>query len=167
MRKYFTLSLLAIIGFTAINCTDRNNDPIVQDNDTYSQMRDITGTMNTSNNFTITQGIDIGTTDVVLVYRNINSDNNNGVVWQLLPKTEYLSLGRELDYNFLFDTKNVEIFTDANFDRTTFTPAENAQYLSNQRFRIVLVPASSTKNSNLNYEDYQSVIKFYNIPDRK
>ncbi len=78
-----------------------------------------------------------------------------------------MSGGRELDYNFLFDAANVEIYTEANFDQATFTTAEANQYLNNQRFRIVLVPASAGKNTNVNYSDYQSVIKYYNIPDRK
>ncbi|HAI80078.1 MAG TPA: hypothetical protein DCL65_03485, partial [Chryseobacterium sp.] len=77
-----------------------------------------------------------------------------------------LSNGRELDYNFLFDTANIEIYTEANFDQATFTAAEATQYLNNQRFRIVLVPASQGKNAGVNYSDYNSVIKFYNIPDR-
>jgi hypothetical protein len=85
----------------------------------------------------------------------------------MIPKTEYLSGGRELDYNFLFDQSNVEIYTEANFDQATFTTAEANSYINNQRFRIVLVPASKGKNANLDYSDYNSVIKFYNIPDRK
>ena len=164
MKKYFGLLLLAIFAFTAITCTDRNEDVVATD--TYPKMRDITGTLNASNQFTITQGIDIAQTDVVLVYRNINSNNSNSAVWQLLPKTEFVGSGRELDYNFLFDNQNVEIYTEANFDQTLFTPTEAGKYLINQRFRIVLVPASSTKNSGLKYEDYNSVVKFYNLPVR-
>ena len=166
MKNYFTILLLAIFGFLAVSCTDRNNDVLAEDNDTYPMMRDITGTLNSGNDYTINQGIDIKSTDVVLVYRNINSGSGGSAVWQLLPKTEFLTGGRELDYNFLFDTKNVEIYTEANFDQATFTAAEATTYLNNQRFRIVLVPASQGKNINVDYSDYNSVIKFYNIPDR-
>ena len=161
MKNYFTILLLAIFGFLAVSCTDRNDD-----DDTYPMMRDITGTFNSGNSYTISQGINITSTDVVLVYRNINSGSSGSAVWQLIPKTEYLTGGRELDYNFLFDTANIEIYTEANFDQTTFTAAEATQYLNNQRFRIVLIPASQGKNANVNYNDYNSVIKFYNIPDR-
>lgn len=166
MKNYFTILLLALFGFLAVSCTDRNNDVLAEDNDTYPMMRDITGTLNSGNDYTINQGIDIKSTDVVLVYRNINSGSGGSAVWQLLPKTEFLTGGRELDYNFLFDTKNVEIYTEANFDQATFTAAEATTYLNNQRFRIVLVPASQGKNINVDYSDYNSVIKFYNIPDR-
>lgn len=166
MKNYFTILFIAIFGFLAVSCTDRNDEVLVDDNDTYPMMRDITGTFNSGNSYTISQGINIASTDVVLVYRNINSGSSGTAVWQLLPKTEYLSNGRELDYNFLFDTANIEIYTEANFDQATFTAAEATQYLNNQRFRIVLVPASQGKNADVNYSDYNSVIKFYNIPDR-
>lgn len=164
MKKLFTLALLATISFTAITCTDRNEDIVATD--TFPKMRDVTGTLNSANQYTITQGINIADTDVVLVYRNINSNSNLSAVWQLLPKTEFLGSGRELDYNFLFDAQNVEIYTEANFDQATMTPAENGKYLTNQRFRVVLVPASSTKTTPVNYEDYNSVIRYYNIPDK-
>lgn len=164
MKNLLTLALLATFSFTAINCSDRNDDVVTTD--TYSKMRDVTGTLNAANQYTISQGIDIAESDVVLVYRNINSNSNQSAVWQLLPKTEFVGGTRELDYNFLFDSQNVEIYTEANFDQALFTPTEAGQYLINQRFRIVLVPASPTKNASVNYEDYKSVIQFYNIPDR-
>lgn len=166
MKKYFSILLLAIFGFVAFSCNDRDDNVIIDDNDTYSVMTDITANFNSGNNYTVTQGINIPSTDVVLVYRNINSGNNNGTAWQLIPKTEFLGNGRELDYNFLFDTQNVEIYTEANFDQTTLTSGEAGTYLNNQRFRIVLIPASQGRNAGLDYSDYQSVIKFYNIPDR-
>ncbi len=167
MKKYFTVLLLAIFGLIAFSCNDRNDDVVINDQDTYPKMTDITGSFNSGNEYTISQGISIANTDVVLVYRNINSGNSNGTVWQLLPKTEFLDGGRELDYNFLFDTSRIEVFTEGNFDQATVSAAEATTYLNNQRFRLVLVPASQGKNANLDYSDYNSVIKFYNIPDRK
>lgn len=168
MKKYFTILLVAMVGFVAFSCEDRNNDVVTTDNDTYPVMKDITGTLNGANNYTISQGLAIAGTDVVLVYRNINSDSpGTSAVWQLLPKTEFVGAGRELDYNFLFDSSKVEIYTEANFDQALFTPVEANQYITNQRFRIVLIPASQGKNAQVDYSDYNSVIKFYNIPDRK
>lgn len=166
MKKYFSILLLAIFAFVAFSCDDRDDSVLVDDNDTYPVMADITGNFNAGNSYTINQGIDIASSDVVLVYRNINSGNSGTPAWQQIPKTEFLSNGRELDYNFLFDSQNVEIYTEANFDQATFTSAEATSYLNNQRFRIVLIPASQSKNANVNYSDYESVIKFYNIPDR-
>ncbi|TXF76334.1 hypothetical protein [Chryseobacterium sp.] len=164
MKNYLTIFLLAIFSIAAVSCTDRNDEVIVEDNPVL--MRDVTGTLNSTNSYTLTQGIDIATSDVVLVYRNINSNTTASAVWQLLPKTEFLSAGRELDYNFLFDATAIEIYTESNFDQTTMTAAEANKYQNNQRFRIVLIPASAGRNANVDYNDYQSVIKFYNIKDK-
>lgn len=157
---------MAIFSVVAVSCTDRNDDVVVQDNPYTPLMLDVNANLTLANDFTVLQGVTLNSTDVVLVYRNINSNSTSAAAWQLLPKTEFLSNGRELDYNFLFNTQNVEIYTEANFDQTLLTANEAAQYLMNQRFRIVIVPAKQGKNANLKYEDYQSVIKFYNIPDR-
>lgn len=167
MKKYFTLMMLAIFGFAVISC-DRNDDPIVQDNDTYSTMRDVTGSFTNANSFAFTQGINIANTDVVLVYRKLSD------AWQLIPKSVYLPnltgypTGRTFDYNYVFDSQNVQIrIDDPTFNLTTeITPAEVGQYLSNQKFRIVLIPASEGKNAAVDYNDYQSVIKYYKIKDR-
>ncbi|WP_162989946.1 hypothetical protein [Chryseobacterium sp. 6424] len=165
MKKYLSIMLLALLAIFVASCDDRDDSV---DNDTYPLMRDITGSFNAGNSYTITQGIDISTNDVVLVYRNINSGNSNGAVWQLIPKTEYLGNNNELDYNYLFDSRNIEIYTEANFDQATLSATEANTYLNNQRFRIVLVPANQAKNANANikYTDYQSVLQYYNIPDR-
>ncbi|MBS1573249.1 MAG: hypothetical protein JST62_12705 [Bacteroidetes bacterium] len=167
MKKYFFLSALAVFSLSTIVSCERTTDVVqAQDNDTYSQMKDVTGTLNATNSYTISQNISILSTDVVLVYRNINSNTNGGKVWQLLPKTSYLSGGRELDYNFLFNTQKVEIFTEANFDQSTMTSTEKDTYLNNQTFRIVLVPASN-KNANVDYNDYNAVVKYFNLKEPK
>ncbi|NML57862.1 hypothetical protein [Chryseobacterium cheonjiense] len=167
MKKFFPILLLAFVSLFIFSCD--NNDDVVGDGDTYSQMRDVTGNFTSANSYAFTQGINIASTDVVLVYRNL------GAAWQLIPKMEYLPnvtgmpTGREFQYNFVFDTQNVQIrIDDENFNLATgLTSAEANQYLNNQRFRIVLVPASGSKNSNVNYEDYNSVIKYYNLDDSK
>lgn len=168
MKKYITLALIAIFTFSMIGCNDRNDDVIVQDNDTYPIMKDVTGSFTNANNFAFTQGINIANTDVVLVYRKLSD------AWQFIPKSVYLPnvtgypTGRTFDYNFVFDSQNVQIrVDDPTFNLTTeLSTAEVSQYLTNQTFRIVLIPASQGKNSTVDYSDYESVIKFYNIPDR-
>lgn len=167
MKKYVFLSALAAFSLTTLVSCERTTEYVQeQDNDTYSQMKDVIGTFNSTNGYTLTQGISIYNTDVVLVYRNINSNTSGGKVWQLLPKTSFLSGGRELDYNFLFNTNTVEIFTEANFDQSTMTSSEKDTYLNNQMFRIVLVPASG-KNANIDYNDYNAVVKYFNLKEPK
>ncbi len=170
MKKYFLLSALSVFSLGALqSCVDDriDDDPYYQDQDTYAVMRDVNGTLSAGNNYTISQNINIPSTDVVLVYRNINSNSTSGIVWQQIPKTEYLAGGRELDYNFLFNTEAVEIYSEANFDQTTMTPAEAGQFLQNQRFRIVLVPASQGKIAGLDYSDYNAVVKHFNLKEPK
>ena len=46
--------------------------------------------------------------------------------------------------------------------------AEMAQYLTNQTFRIVLIPADPAKNANKpDYNDYNAVVKYYNLKEPK
>ena len=117
MKKYFTLMVLAIFGGLLMMSCEMNEvvDRDIQDNDTYPVMKDVTGTFSSTNNYALDQAIDIPSSDVVLVYRNINSNSSASAIWQLLPKTFYLSDNRELDYNFIFDTKRVQVRTEANF----------------------------------------------------
>lgn len=167
--------ILAIFGgLFMISCERVSEVPVsepVQDNDTYSVMKDITGTFGVSDKYAINQDITIQNTDVVVVYRNVNSNsNNNTPSWQLLPKTYYLTTdNRELDYNFVFNTQSVKITTEANFDQSTMTPQEKATYLNNQTFRIVLVPASKANRTSakVDYEDYNAVVKYYNLKEPK
>ncbi|WP_336690869.1 MULTISPECIES: hypothetical protein [unclassified Chryseobacterium] len=168
MKKILPILIMAFVSLFIFSC-DNSNDTVTQDNDTYSKMRDVTGSFTSANSYAFTQGINIQSTDVVLVYRNL------GAAWQLIPKMEYIpnSTGmpnnREFQYNFVFDSQNVQIrIDDENFNLATgLTTAEANQYLNNQKFRIVLVPASGSKNSGVNYEDYNSVVKYYNLDDSK
>lgn len=177
MRKFFPIILMALASTFAVSC-DNNDDVIVQDNQAnVTKVRDVTANFNSGNNFTVSQGINIQNTDVVLVYRNINSNGGGGAVWQLIPKTFYLqdvtgfATGRELDYNFDFTTGNmgdVEIRTEANFNQSNqLSTTEVSRYLTNQVFRIVLITAYANKSATapVDYSDYNSVIKYYNLDD--
>ncbi|SIR18208.1 hypothetical protein [Chryseobacterium sp. RU33C] len=178
MKKILLFLFLGAVGFTAYSC-DNNDDVVVQgtDYDTISQMKDITGTFSNSGNYTISQGLNIPTTDVVLVYRLVA-----GNVWQQIPKSVYIPdvnnkpTNRVFDYNFVFNTQNIEIrIDDENFNLPTdLTSGEIATYLNNQTFRIVLVPANATgvggaknKQASVDYSDYNAVVKYYNLDESK
>lgn len=167
MKKFLPILLLAFVSLFIFSCD--NNDDNHVDSDTVAVMKDATGTF-TANDFTLIMDINIQSTDVVLVYRKI------GNFWQIIPKTYYLDnvqnlpTGRELDYNFDFSTKEVRIKTTANFNQSTqITAAEVNQYLANQTFRVVLVPANPTgqhsKKAPVDYSDYNAVVKYYNLND--
>ncbi|AZA53219.1 hypothetical protein [Chryseobacterium sp. G0201] len=170
MKKFLPILLLAFVSLFIFSCD--NDDDVIQgqDSDTVAVMKDATGTFSSGNNFTLGLDINIASTDVVLVYKRV------GNVWQIIPKTYYLDdvqnlpTGRELDYNFDFTSQDVEIRTTANFNQATqMTSAETNQYLVNQTFRIVLVPANAagkaSKSAGLDYKDYNAVVKYYNLND--
>ncbi|MFC7346831.1 hypothetical protein ACFQO9_08910 [Chryseobacterium zhengzhouense] len=175
MRKFFPILMLAFVSFFTYSCD--NNDDVIVDNTQpyeYPQMKDFTGSLNSSNNFTLSVPINIPATDVVLVYRNVGSGSGTNAVWQLIPKTYYLDdnisfpADRELDYNFDFTTLDVEITSRANFNQATqMTAAETNMYLNNQIFRVVLIPTVAGKNANaVDHSDYNAVIKYYNLNDQ-
>lgn len=178
MKKILLFLFLGTVGFTAYSC-DNSDDTVVQgvDYDTISQMKDITGSFSSNGNYTISQGLDIPNTYVVLVYRLVA-----GNVWQQIPKSVYLPdvagkpTNRVFDYNFVFNSQNVEIrIDDENFNLPTdLTSGEISTYLSNQTFRIVLVPANGSgiggaknKQANVDYSDYNAVVKYFNLDESK
>ena len=167
MKKILPFLFLAFVSLFIFSCDNKDDS----DSDTYSRMRDITGSFTNGNGYAFTQGININQTDVVLVYRAA------GNAWQQIPKSVYLPnsgtlpTNRVFDYNFVFDSQNVQIrIDDQNFDLgTQMTSAETTDYLNNQRFRLVLVPAQSSKNATggVDYSDYNAVVKYYNLDETK
>lgn len=163
MKKYILLSALSVISLGAvISCSDDSNN-IVEDRDTYSTVYDITGNFvkGTDGIYAISRNFNnaIPNTDVILVYR-LKEMSGGQPVWQQIPRTLYLDQG-ELDYDFDFTKSDIKLMAGGNYDIST-TPA----YLNNQTFRVVFVPAAAGKNANVDYSDYNSVVRFYNINDR-
>lgn len=169
MKNLFSYVILAVLALTLFSC--RNNDSTPVDNDTYPKAIDIqenfvNSTGSTANylygihkNFTSP----LGPNDVVLIYRQ---DNSSGTaVWKLLPKSYFFTQGT-LDYHFDFTRNDIQIYADADFNMTTMAAPFQNIYLNGQIFRVVLIPASG-KNANVNYEDYESVIRFYKIDESK
>lgn len=166
--------VLAIFGGLLMMSCERvvDNGPI-QDNDTYSSVYDITENFVKSGTSNSLYGINkefktaLYNSDVVLVYRQ-DGTSSGSPVWKLLPKTYYLTQG-ELDYNFDFSKYDVQIYADANFDLAAQDAAFKNAYLNNQKFRVVIVPASfgNRTSSSVNREDYNAVIKYYKLDDSK
>lgn len=182
MRKILPLILLAGVGFLTYSCDNSSNDPVVVpnpnpnpvDNDTFPIMKDLTGTFTATDKYVLNADINIQTTDVVLVYRKA------GNAWQQIPKTVYVDPStsaspRKFDYNFVFDNKTVQVrIDDPNFSLGSMSQAEVNNYLTNQTFRIVLVPADPAKkaartssSSSVDFGDYNAVVKYYNIDESK
>ncbi len=170
MKKYFMLALVGLFSFgTMVSCDDRNDDVLVQDNDTYSVVLDINNVDFTMEPGNMQSGTIIRSftqplvgTDVVLIYRKAGTAQDGSPVWQSIPRSVYFE-DNILDYDFDFSKNDIHIYADGNYNLSTVP-----EYVKSQTFRVVLVPASAgAKNANVDYTDYQSVIKFYKINDSK
>lgn len=162
MKKLFPFFALSVFTLMAISCTS-DDDYISVDYDTYPVAYDlnnvnfelINGIYQTSRTFTNP----MYETDMLLIYKSIGSTDNGYPIWQQIPITFYLDGGHELDYNFDFTRYDFVIYAGGTFDLTA-TP-----YIQNQTFRVLIIPASYGRNSEVNFEDYQSVVDYYQIDD--
>lgn len=166
MKKIIPFLMLAFVSVFTVSC-DNDDDVQYVDNDTYAGVIEITRNFqyNTAEDvYFINQSISMEPSDMALVYRLKDQSGTNDV-WEQIPKTVYFNNGNEIDYDFDFTKNDVQIYIGANYDLSTTT-----QYLNNQTFRIVLVPAGFLNKGAkppVDYSDYNAVIKYYNINDSK
>ena len=183
MKKIIAAAVLVGLTFTAVSC-DRNNDTVVQttDNDTYSQVLEITNTDFTLNNKELkiarTFNKPIMQSDQVLIYRLIGQSGGNDV-WQMIPRTAYVpNTNYQVDYDFEFTVNGVTVFAGGNFDRTSTAtiPTQVTPFIKGQTFRVVLLPGYFPKSTstngtnsvaNVDKSDYNAVIKAYHIDESK
>ncbi len=168
MKKKITL-ILAIIGMITLqSCTVNDNGHEPQDDkDTISEvfeLKNVNFGVDGNNQYSIYRKLtpQIYASDVILIYRLSGTIDNNTPIWQPIPRTLYLTQG-ELDYDFDFSKEDFTIYAGGSYD-LTLTPS----YLSNQTFRIVIVPASFSNKSATTASlpmDYESVIKRFNIKE--
>ncbi len=149
--------LLAVVGmFSFQGCTTSDDF----DEDTISEvfeLKNIDFDYNVDDGFNIFQTLtpNIFSSDVVLIYRLSGTIDSNTPIWQLIPRTIYLSNGRELDYDFDFSKEDFTIYARGNYN-LELTP----EYLDDQTFRIVIVPGSfSTSINKNNYNEVISALK--------
>lgn len=167
MKKYFSLLFAAVLAMFLFSCDNSTTNPVA-DNDTYSTTYDITDNFKVDNNgsYVINRTFNtaIPASDVILVYRKSGTDNGNSV-WQQIPRTLYLTEG-DLDYDFDFTRADVQIYAGGTIDFANQTTAFKNKYLNGQTFRIVVVPSAAGK-ANVDYSDYNAVIKYFGIDDSK
>lgn len=153
--------MIAFIGLFMLSCDNRDEIINNPDSDTYSVVIDLNNVnfQNTGSGYFISRTFQntLFDSDVVLIYRQDGTTSNGSPVWQLIPRTLYLPQG-ELDYDFDFSKFDIKIYADGTYD-LALTP----QYINNQSFRVVIVPASFKTTVDLN--DYDAVIKAYGIDD--
>ena len=157
--------LIAMLGTatTFVSCTNDDDDQVYHDQDTIAQVYEIKNV-----NFDLVDGAHeiyrqfqtpLYGSDMVLVYRQSAVSNGNPV-WELMPKTMYLADGNEVDYTFDFSKEDVYIYAGGTFD------IANTEYVRNQTFRVVVVPATLGRGTTtVNYSDYNSVMQYYYLTD--
>lgn len=115
-----------------------------------------------ANNWFVTYGLNptILTTDNILVYELVNT-NNNIDAWSLLPQIYYFDAG-QAQYNFNFSYDQFSLFLDADFDMNLLPTS----FTQNKVFRIVIIPGYTAKAaSEINFENYNEVIERFKIDD--
>jgi hypothetical protein len=167
MKKIITL--LAVVGmFSLQGCTvsdglpgpqgPQGEDGLIAE---VFELKNVSFTYNANDGYTIYQKLtpNIYASDVILIYRLSGSINSNTPIWQLIPRTLFLSQG-ELDYDFDFSKEDFTIYAGGNYN-LALTP----QYLNNQTFRIVIVPGSFSVS--LNKYNYLEVMSALNIKENQ
>lgn len=101
----------------------------------------------------------IGNSDVVLVYRLAGVDSStNEDIWEPMPATYDLDSGT-IKYNTDFSVSSIAFYLDANFDVNVLAQ----QYSLNQYFRIVILKGFDNSANRVDFRDYNSVVKRYNV----
>ena len=158
IMKKITL-VLAFIGMITLQGCSEDNDTISE----VFELRNVNFGFNPNDGYTIYRTLNpqISPSDVILIYRLSGLINSSTPIWQAIPRTLYLPQG-ELDYDFDFSSIDFTIYAGGDYD-IGLTPS----YLTNQTFRIVIVPGFFSKNSTLDFNDYNAVIEAFNIDDSK
>lgn len=158
--KKITL-LFAFIGMITLQSCTVNEVQNTQDNDTISQVFEVTRSFNSANGFTanVTFPYTIYSSDMVLVYR-LSGVYQGADVWKLLPETYYFNDGTlDFRYDFDFTKYDAQIYMDG-YD----LPGVSAAYRTNQVFRIVIIPAGFlNKNSFSDYSNYNKTLEAFHI----
>lgn len=169
MKKFFSLMLLVCAGWFAFSCDDDDDDNnYVEVQVDYPTVYDlnVNFSFNTTDGWNYYQKFNqpLLDQDYVTIFRQ-SGTSNGAIVWQQIPRTLYLAEG-ELDYDFDFTKFDFLIYAGGTYDLST-TP----QYLNNQKFRVVLVPAvfggKPTNLADLSKMSYEEIIAKYNIDDSK
>lgn len=158
--------LFAFIGMIALqSCTGPQGDKGPQTIAEVFELRNIDLDFVNTKEYNVSQLLNpqLYPADVLLIYRLSGIINSSTPIWQQIPRTLYLTEG-ELDYDFDFSQQDFVITARGTYD-LALTPS----YITNETFRIVIVPGylSNRMSSKVDYSDYNAVIKTFNIDDSK
>ncbi|MDR2122562.1 MAG: hypothetical protein LBP34_05490 [Flavobacteriaceae bacterium] len=178
MKKLISLLVLMLgFGLVFTGCSDDDDDnyPVYVDYDTIAEVYELDLSIGNfapkeakdtlsyyfRKNFTLDYD-----SDQLLVYRQRGETDSKKPVWELLPSTYYNTQG-VVSYNFDFSKEDFSIYVDADYNIKALTP----EYLTDQTFRIVIIPGYFPQSKGVappvDYNDYDAVIKYFNINDSK
>lgn len=164
--KKITL-VLAFIGMISLNsCTVNEVRETPFDSDTISEVYEVTRSFTASNNYSTLIDLPnpIFSSDMILVYR-LSGISGGTDVWKLQPENYFFSDGTlDFGYDFDFTQFDVQLYMNGNDLGSVSTG-----FRINQVFRIVIVPGffGKSTNSTVNFNDYNAVIKAFNIDESK
>jgi hypothetical protein len=160
MSRKMTL-ILAVIGMITLGSCSSNDDV---DNDTIGTVFEYTNVDFLPNDYTVTltYPYEIFNSDMVLVYR-LSGTFGGDDVWKLLPETNYFDDGT-LDYRYDFDFTVLD--AQVNIEGYDLGGL-SAAVTQDQILRVVVIPAGFGKNNSVDFNDYNAVVKAYNIKESK
>lgn len=117
-----------------------------------------------ANNFRLEEpfGFEVFPADVPLIFIRWEQSGNGTDIWRPLPQTAYLDAGI-LSYNFDFTTDDFAIFLEGTFNN--FADA-GPDYLNNQIFRVVMVPAAFLETARAKKMTYDNITKELGITEQ-
>ncbi|CAG5072107.1 hypothetical protein DYBT9623_04036 [Dyadobacter sp. CECT 9623] len=128
---------------------------------------------NAGNNFEYSMSYDraeleVLESDALLIYvrwEDVESGNQTVKTFRLMPQTAFLTGNQILTYNYDQTISDFSIFLDGTANLANLPAA----YTQDQEFRIVVIPADfvARKNGAVDYNDYDAVVKAFNIDESK
>lgn len=163
MSKKITL-ILAFIGMITLQSCSNDDPQPVGDGDTISEVFEYTNINFQPNDYTVVLNFPhaIFTSDMVLLYR-LSGTFQGEDIWKSVPETYFFNDGTlDFRYDFDFTRYDAEVYMEG-YD----LPGLSSSVRLNQVFRVVVIPANFGKNSTVNLNDYNAVVRAYNIDETK
>lgn len=165
MKKIFLLLFSAV---ALLSCEGPQGPPGFDGVNFVGQSFEVTVDFDAFNNYEVivpySPRVDVFPTDMTLVYilfDEVPDNNGNTIdVWRLIPQTLYASFG-EYQYNYDATNSDVRLFMDSPVfsDLDLLRPAD----LTNQTFRVVILPVELANMPGIDFTDYNSVMQLGGI----
>lgn len=177
MKKILLFLFLGAVGFTAYSCDNSDDVVVSKDYDTINQSFDISPSFTKIDDNLYRWSDDFNSplvqSDMVLIYMQVGTDGGSPI-WKLLPYTRYVGNTNNDAVDYIYEFSKFAATININ-STAAFSLTANPSYYQNKNFRVLILPANGTgtggakaaKGNVVDYNDYKSVIKYYNIDESK